>query len=289
MVNSRTVSSQASGAAIPRSGCASRGAVEGGELLADHDKVFAAVLQAAGNFVGEILLRQRRADRLQVAPVGGPGERGDLRAGIVDVVLLGDVVAGLDQQVGERVAHHGAAAMADMHRTGGIGGDVFDVDPRAGADAAVAIGLAAAQDVRQQRAEDGGIEPEVDEAGTGGGRLDDFQPPVQMLREGGGQLRRRLASGLGGDQRGVGRHVAVRRVARGGDLHPRGEIVRQAGHQCAQRVEHDVALDGVEVVAHVMPFSWPGRAWLSVHHCPRQDTRVKCWPRGRGRRSGRRS
>ena len=103
-----------------------------GELLADRDEIFAAVLQAAGDFVGEFLLRQRCADRLQVAPIGRPGERGDLRAGVVDVVFLGHGIAGLRQQVGERVAHHGAAAMADMHRAGGVGGHVFDVDARAG-------------------------------------------------------------------------------------------------------------------------------------------------------------
>ena len=70
---------------------------------------------------------ERRADRLQVAPVGRPGERDDLAAGIVDVVLLGDVITGLGQQVGQRVAHHGAAAMADVHRAGRIGGDIFDL------------------------------------------------------------------------------------------------------------------------------------------------------------------
>ena len=120
--------------------------MDGGELLADNDQVFAAVLQAAGNFVGEVLLRQRRADRLQVAPIGGPGERGDLRTGVVDVVFLGHRVAGFAQQVGERIADHGAAAMADMHRTGGIGRHVFHVDPCACPGEAVPIGLAGAQD-----------------------------------------------------------------------------------------------------------------------------------------------
>ena len=55
-------------------------------------------------------------------------ERIDLRTGVVDVVLARHLEAGENQQVGQRVAEHGAAAMADMHRPGRIGRDVFDID-----------------------------------------------------------------------------------------------------------------------------------------------------------------
>ena len=68
------------------------------------------------------------AQRLAVAQIGGAGEHVDLGAGIVDVVLAGHRVAGEGQQVRERIAEHGAAAMADMHRPGRVGRDVFDVD-----------------------------------------------------------------------------------------------------------------------------------------------------------------
>ena len=71
----------------------------------------------------------------------------------------------------------------------------------------------------------------------------------RLLGDGGGEFRRRLAGGLGGDQCGVGRHVAVRRIARGRDFHPRGDVVRQVGHGAAQRVEH-LGTDGLEQVGH---------------------------------------
>ena len=57
MVKSRTVSSQTSGAAMVPSGCASDAPYLLGEALADRDQVFAAILQAAGHFVGEIAPR----------------------------------------------------------------------------------------------------------------------------------------------------------------------------------------------------------------------------------------
>ena len=229
MVKSRTMSSQTSGAAMPRSGVRERGAVDARRALADRDQVFAAVLQAAGDFVGEFLLGQRRADGLQVAPVGGPGERGDLRAGVVDVVFLGDVEAGLGQQVGERVAHHGAAAMADMHRAGGVGGDILDVDPRAGAG-----GGSRRRPLRRAGWPAAGrgtprVEAEVDEAGPGGGGLGDVGAAAQARRPG----RRRASRAAGarawrtpGRRWSPCRHA---RIAGRGDLHASGDVVRQVG------------------------------------------------------------
>ena len=58
------------------------------------------------------------AQGLPVAQVGRAGENIDLRAGIVDVVLAGDRVAGKIEQPGKRIAEHRAAAMAHMHRAG---------------------------------------------------------------------------------------------------------------------------------------------------------------------------
>ena len=71
------------------------------------------------------------AQRLPVAQVGRAGEHVDLRAGIVDVVLAGHLVAGEVEQPGKRIAEHRAAAMAHMHRAGRVGRDVFHVDGRA--------------------------------------------------------------------------------------------------------------------------------------------------------------
>ena len=77
-------------------------------------------------------------ERLAVAQIGGAREHIDLGAGIVDVVFAGHRKAGESQQVRERIAEHGAAAMADMHRPGRIGRDVFDIDRLGLADIAAA-------------------------------------------------------------------------------------------------------------------------------------------------------
>ena len=103
--------------------------VLGGERFADRLQIIAGIKP----------IRNRAdvfAERLAVAQEGRAREHIDLRAGVVDVVLARDVEAGEVEQVGQRVAEHRAAAMADMHRPGRIGGDVFDIDLLRLADAA---------------------------------------------------------------------------------------------------------------------------------------------------------
>ena len=251
MVVSRTISSQTSGAAIPPSGCASDAPYCSREPFADRDQVVAAVLQPARHLVGELGFIERRADRLEVAPVRRPGERGDLRAGVVDVVFLGDVVARLAQQVGQRVAHHRATAMADMHRPRWVGRDILDVDARAVADAAVAVRLAGTQDARQHGAEQRGVEREVHEAGARGAHLRHARFPLQMFDDGGCKFRRRLARGLRRDHGRVGRHVAVRRIARRRHLDARRNVIGNIADDGPQRREHGAAQLCVDVTAHV--------------------------------------
>ena len=60
-------------------------------------------------------------ERFQVAQIGRAREHVDLGAGVVDVVFAGDIAARELQQAAQRIAEHGAAAMADMHRPGRIG------------------------------------------------------------------------------------------------------------------------------------------------------------------------
>ena len=52
----------------------------------------------------------------------------DLRAGVVEVVLADDLVAGQREQPGERVAVGGVAGAGRGQRAGRVGGDVLDVD-----------------------------------------------------------------------------------------------------------------------------------------------------------------
>ena len=85
------------------------------------------------------------AKRFAVAQECRAREHVDLRAGVVDVIFARDVVAGKIKQAAQRIAEHRAAAMADMHRPGRIGRDVFDIDLGAVADRAFAVGRGLAQ------------------------------------------------------------------------------------------------------------------------------------------------
>ena len=124
---------RARAAAIRASGLPfSARAVFGGERLADRLEIVAGIKP----------FRDRAdvfAERLAVAQEGRAREHVDLRAGIVDVVFARDLVAGEGEQVGERVAEHRAAAMADMHRPGRVGRDIFDIDRLALPDIAAPI------------------------------------------------------------------------------------------------------------------------------------------------------
>ena len=69
-------------------------AIFGREQLPDRLQIFAGV-KASGNFA-DIL-----AERLAVPDVHRAGERIDLRAGVVDIIFLGDAEAGRFEQPGE--------------------------------------------------------------------------------------------------------------------------------------------------------------------------------------------
>ena len=106
------------------------------------------------------------AKRFAVAQECRAREHVDLRAGIVDVIFARDVVAGKIKQAAQRVAEHRAPAVADMHRSGRIGRDVFDIDLGAVADRAFAVGRSLAQHGAQFARPDLRLQGEIDEAGT---------------------------------------------------------------------------------------------------------------------------
>ena len=89
------------------------------------------------------------AKRLAIAQVCRAREHVDLGAGIVDVIFACHLVAGEGQEARQRIAKYRAAAMADMHRAGRIGGHVFDIDLFAGGARASAVGRALAQQREQ--------------------------------------------------------------------------------------------------------------------------------------------
>ena len=111
---------------------AQRIAVLGGERRADGFQILTGI-KPVGDGAGVL------AERFAVSQIGGAREHIDLRARVIDVIFARDLEAGKLQQVGERVAEHGAAAMADMHRSGRICRHVFDVNRRAVPDVALAV------------------------------------------------------------------------------------------------------------------------------------------------------
>jgi hypothetical protein len=70
--------------------------------------------------LGQLPARGHQDDRL--------AEQADLLAGVVDVVLTGDRVAGGLEQLGDRVAGRGPPAGTDVQRAGRVGGHELDVD-----------------------------------------------------------------------------------------------------------------------------------------------------------------
>ena len=85
-----------------------------------------AVVAALGN-------RRRVTRRLADPSPQALGHAVDLDAGVVDVELARDRVAGPLEQRGDRIAQRGAATVADVERARGIGGDELDVDLEPGA------------------------------------------------------------------------------------------------------------------------------------------------------------
>jgi hypothetical protein len=113
---------------------------------------------------------QRLVEQRQVTQPGRHGEDVHLAAGIVDVVLARHLVAGEGQQRRQAGAVGGAAAVADMQRAGGIGGNEFDLQaarhPAVAGRAAPEV-AAGGEHGGHHRGARRGRQREVDEAGAG--------------------------------------------------------------------------------------------------------------------------
>ena len=237
------------------------GHIEGGEIGADRrhhhlDRLCAHDRQPlAFGLLGQrvaILRSKRRADRLEVvarikslgngadvlaerfavAQIGGARERIDLRAGIVDVIFARHFEAGEREQVRQRVAEYGTAAMADMHRPGRIRRNIFDVDGHAAADIAGAVARTQPHGVAQRIDPGRGLKRQIDESRAGHVDAADKIVGAKLFRDFFGEIARLFAGILGEHHGGVGRHVAVRRIARRLDRDAR---LIDAGRQKARR------------------------------------------------------
>jgi len=115
---------------------------------------------------GVTVLRDRHVAvvELLVAGVQGAREDRDLRARVVDVVLLLHLVPPRAQHVGESGADGGAASVADVQWARGIGGDVLHLHARASAAIAGGVALAGLGDRGGLGGHPTGREVEVEEA-----------------------------------------------------------------------------------------------------------------------------
>jgi hypothetical protein len=145
----------------------------------------------------------------------------DLAAGVVDVELAGDGVAGAFEDAGQGVAVGGEPPVPDVDRPGGVGRHELDHDPLAVADVqSPEVVFALRHHVPQHVVQPGGGEVEVDEpgageldpGGVGGGRGGEHVDDL------GRQLPGVAPGGLGGGEGDVGGPVPV--LPPGGPLEP---------------------------------------------------------------------
>ena len=111
--------------------------------------------------------------------------------------------------------------MADMHRTGRVGGHVFDIDLCTVADGAVPILPSSMQNGAQRLDPGGRLERQIDEARARHLDLVDKGVGPQAIADCISKLARLLAGILGQHHGGIGRHVAVIGIARRLDYHTR--------------------------------------------------------------------
>ena len=156
----------------------------------------------------------RLPQRLAIAEIGRTGELIDLGTAIVDVVLAGDGIAHCFEEVGERVAEDRTAGVPDMHRAGGVGRDVLDIDLRPTAPGSPAIGGIGLDQRLEHAVPIGGLQSEVDEAGAGDLRRIDILVARQRGGDAGGKLARLGAERLREHHRRIDGEVAMRGFAR---------------------------------------------------------------------------
>ena len=153
----------------------------------------------------------------------GLAELGDLRAGVVEVVLADDLVAGELEQPRERVAVGGVTAAGGGQRAGRVRRDVLDDDLLGMLRMAVAPVVAGGHDLMRGGDVPGVGEEDVEEAGAGDlDALDRVPQPLgQPLPEALGDLARRRAQGGREQHRGVRRVVAETGLLRTLQARPR--------------------------------------------------------------------
>ena len=106
-------------------------------------------------------------EELLIAGVDGGSEFLHLIAGVVHIEFPAYVPAGTIQHRGQRVAQNATAGVAQVHGSGGVGGNEFHIHRPSGTVGNTAIIRAFFPDGGEDCAIPGTVKHEVDEAGTG--------------------------------------------------------------------------------------------------------------------------
>ena len=177
----------------------------------------------------------------------------DLGTVVVEVVLAGDLGSGGLQDAAERVTDGRPPGAAQVDGAGGVRGDELEIDPSAGHRVAVAVPLPLLEHGGDERALRTGVEPDVEETGTGDLRRCDARILRQRVRERLCEVPRCGPDLLGQLQRDIGRVVAVFGVAGPLDGH-RLRNDRRVGAALGENGDEGGADDGGEVGgSHVCP------------------------------------
>ncbi len=201
----------------------------GRELLGDRDQIVALIAA-----LGDVAAADPGGDR--------GAEQADLTAGVVDVVLALDRVAGELEDPGERIAVGGVPGAGHGDRPGRVGAHELDQGAAlaAGGDASTPAG-ATLGDQTGGAGEPLVGEEQVDEAGPGDGDVREAvpEPPAERPGKPLGDLARVSAGERREQQRGVRREVAElglrRPLQRRLDLRTRHNLQRGGEHGLAQR------------------------------------------------------
>jgi hypothetical protein len=111
---------------------------------------------------------------LQIAQPNAGGQDIHLPAGVVDIVFAVNPVADRFQQIGDGGAERRAAAVADVQRAGGVGGDELHLYPLAAAKHAPTEAVPLFEDLAHRRLIGGGCQEEIDETRPGDIHLGDM-------------------------------------------------------------------------------------------------------------------
>ncbi len=221
--SSRTPSTTRAVAPLARLLLRGRVAELGAHPVGHLDEVLALVA-VLGRLLAAVAREQRR------------GERVELVAGVVQVVLAVHLGALRGEQVGDRVADRDPAPAAGVERAGRVRRDELEVDALAGQRSAWPYRSPCATTARSTSCSQVGREVEVDEARAGD--LDPLEVRRALGLERDDDLRRDVArghaDGLRELQRDVGGEVAVTRAGGGRQL---DAPVR---HRKARGIERDV-------------------------------------------------